>query len=1096
MQSNGRASAAESSLQAIFGTVVQVTLPDTLAVATDAGVQTLVVSGEDVFTGDITSLDDVAEGDRVIASAFVGDDGVFTAQRVLIKADSSSSATKHILGVVLETSDGAFSIQDIDGNTLKILVPEGVSVPGTGSVVTAVVQVDRATGNLTARAFDLAEDAVKRLQQAADAATDEDVKKDLEARLENARDQHLTALEKARIALERAKQAVDQSDQDELGRAVVRLNEVQSKFQDVRVRYEQEATAREERLPELRITGSIRYGEAAWEQQSGVFNLAIQLGDAVDDSAVRAFTWDSSTLAIVPIEVKPEDGDGVTPLQGTSVAPSEAIPLNSVKSLIPNGSRVIVQYDPNAEPPKATLVTMLPPELPAAIEAALRQEQLLNFTGFITLVEATPDLDAALGVVVVANNANEQKIAAKVTADTKIEVDGKTSTLSDLAAGMAVEVEFNVIEVTADASAAFSVDGRLDAKRIRARTVVDDRESHIAGVISKLDPETRSVTIKPIGGSEVTILATDDALIVKDGQPARFGALSVGDLVLDATRYNRETSVVTRLVAQSPRLFTFSGSITGMDRNPNRVTVTTAEGNVMSVFITDSTAITSETEGEKKFSDLAVGDRVLKGSALPVELGGRTVNVASELVIGQARVITARGVVRSADVEAGELIIVTSSASAANAVEITLLMPEGQRPVMYKNGEQIKSLASVMAGDIVESVTYDAATSVIQKLSVVSPNIQRVRGVVDAVVNDRLTMVTADGRTIELTVVAETQVTLNGRVVNSLSRVQPGDNVAQAVYIALTQDLTRGVAVQLTLQSASSSGSSVSGTPVAPNDSSVIETTVAGVLTDVEGSIWAIGGRRFRVTDQTQFFGAEPQAGLVAKATLQTRDGGELVALAISVAGRPDTNPSDRPAEISPADPSDTPADGTSDGLVRVTGRVQAVERQDDSTLIIVIDAVKIATTADTRISGEPAEGVAALAVVRRMANGDMVALSIVFGSSDGRLTDGSAGSGGTTTVTPTPSPTVTATPAATDEVKQVRIVVEAVSGRIALAEGKLYLLTVTQAIGVKIGDTLTLSVRETAFSDLTLVQRTLVSESPLYQANASDADPTIFVAA
>ena len=1040
-------------------------------------------------------MEDVSEGDRVIASAYAEDDGTYTAQKVLVKADNSVSATRHILGVVLDSGDGYVSLQDNDGNTLSILVPEGVAVPEAGTVVTAIVQVDGSTGNLTARAFDLAEDAVQRLQKATDEATDEETREDLEQRLENARDQHLTTLEKARIALERARQAAETEDPDDAERAQARLQEVEQAFTSVRQRYEQEATERDERLPELRITGSIRYGEAAWEQQSGVFNLAIDLGDSIDDSAVRAFTWDASTMAIVPLPVEPDDSDSVTALQSADVAPSVSVPLNSVKSLIPNGSRVIVQYDPNSEPPKATLVTLLPPELPAAIEEALRQEQLRNFTGFVTLVEETPDLDAVLGVVVVASSSGDKKVAAKVTETTKIEIDGQTATLSDLAAGMAAEVAFDVVQPTEDDASLSSVDGRLNATRIRARTVVDEKETHIAGVITNIDEGARSVTIKPVDGAAVTLDVTEDTAIVKDGQPARFSVLEMGDLVLDATRYNRETLALTRLVAQSPRELTFTGSVTGKNRNPGRITVTTANGDVILVYITDETKISSELAGSITFSDIEVGDRVLKGTALPVERGDTIVNVATELFIGTARIATARGIVRSSDIDSGELVIVVNAASAADSSQIMLTIPKDPRPIMFKNGEQIKTIASVNVGDIVESVSYNASTGAVIKLSVVSPNIQRVRGTVVEVAGDSLSMSSANGRNISLTVVDETQVTLNGRSVDSLEKVNAGDTVAQAVYIALNEDFTRGVAVQLVLNSAIGISTVEPGGTPGPSTSnaSVIETSVSGVLTDVEGRVWAIGSRRFRVTESTQFFGATPAVGLVAKATLQTRDG-ELVAVAISVAGRPDTDPSTRPAEIKPAEPSDGSGEDTSDGLVRVSGRVREIEREGDEVLAVVIDSVKIVTTADTKMFGEPNKDVLAVAVVRRESDGTVTAISIAFGNSR----DSSVGVA-TPTPTPTPTPTVTATPSDTptdQDNGQVRVVVEEVSGRIVLANGRLYLLSLSQSTGVKKGDTLSLTVREVAIDDLTALQLAVVTANPLYAAQSASATvSSIYVA-
>ncbi len=1132
--SPSRASADHAPLEAIFGTVVEVKLPDTLAVATNSDVTTVIVPSNDVFTGEITSIEDITEGDRVVGSIHIADDGVTTADKLLIVPDLTKSVTRHILGVILEIQDGVIVVQDRDGNTISIDVPEGIEIPEVGTVVTAVAQLDRATGRLEAQAFDRVEDAVQRLQEAKDRVTDSDLKDELEERLERARDQHLSALERARQGLERAQAAISAAiaERDEAQR---RLAEVQSRFDDLRQRYVQEASDRDERLPELRTEGTLNYDEDEWAEPEGEFSLVPRINDA-DDSVTHTFTWDEKTLAIVPVEIREADPD--SPAVTATLARSVALPLNDVKSLIPSGSQVMVQYDPNTEPARATLITVLPPTLPDAIEDALERERLRSINGFITLVDETPELDATIGVIVVANRQHDLKIAAKITEETEIEVDGNPARFNQLAAGMSVEVEFDAATADPASDAAASLTGRLNALRIRAVSEIDDDDVHVAGVIAGLDQETRTVGILTRDGDIVRAQVVDEAVIVKDGVQSRFGALEVGDLVLDATRFNRNTLVLTRLVVQSPRAVGLSGTITGLDRNPDRLTITTANGRVLVVFVIDSTMIRTENGTQVLFSQLSVGDKVLKGEAQPVQRDGHTVLVGRELVVGDSNIATARGVVARVDADAGNIRIVARNTSAgANSPSrfIDLSVAENNRSLLFKNDERIRTLAPVEPGDIVESVSYVTSTGTIVKMSVVSPNLQRVRGVVSAVTSNGLTVWTSNGLTVGLAVVDETAITLNGRRITSLRLVDRGDIVAEAVYIASEANPARGVALKITLISPLP----VPGESLVPTDPDgteldpgVVEATVSGVIEEISNEAWVIGDHKFLVNEKTRFFGERPQKGLVAKATLVLDDDGEFVATAISVAGRPDTNPTTRPVEIQPVEPGDGP------DLVRILGKVQDFERgEEDRLKLVVIDGVNVVIVSNTVIAGEPEVGVSALAVVRRTPGGAVVANSVIFikpkNSGSGNNDDETGIGPGEEPKDPSdddvqpsgpastpsddeddvniPSTTPTedddnssggntgSTTAEESDLKLETITVERISGRVVIADGKTYLLKAVQVLGLGIGDTLEVSVRKVdgdkIDTELNLLDRFAVTSNPLYQADTSSGSNALFVA-
>jgi hypothetical protein len=501
-----------------------------------------------------------------------------------------------------------------------------------------------------------------------------------------------------------------------------------------------------------------------------------------------------------------------------------------------------------------------------------------------------------------------------------------------------------------------------------------------------------------------------------------------------------------------------------------------------------------------------VGDRVLRGAIQPVERDGRTVNVVRELLVGRPHIATARGVVVSADAELGELTIQPDGANSTGPApeNITLFVPARQRSLLFKNGEPIASLESVVNGDIVESVSYYTANSQVVKLSVVSPTLQRVSGVVVTVAPGGLALTTPNGRIISLSVDATARITLNGRSVTTLERVQRGDVVSEAVYISRPDNRDEGAAVRLAIFNprlldviTSTGPGSGDGTSQDGGALPLVQTVISGVITSIEGDVWAIGGLRFRVTPATQFFGEEPRVGLVAKASLRIQSDGTLIATAISVAGDPDTNPAYRPADIVPIDP-DGGEDG-SDGLVRISGYVQEVVEQRAGVTVIVVDGVSITINAETAVTGEPAKGAFVTAVVSREADGAVVAVSATFTAQDAPGTE--------------PPDNAESTPApgndnggdagedsADEDLLAVTVEVHRIEGRLILgADGKLYLLPLDQALTLKPGDSVDLQVRRVARADLATVLGTFdivaISNNSLYTANATSVDNALYIA-
>jgi hypothetical protein len=235
----GRASAAGEAVEAVFGTAVEVAPPDTISVATDAGVETLVIGAETVLKigNREVGLDDVAEGDRLVATAVRQEDGTLLGQRVLVQPQNAQPLYKHFVGVITEVTENTVTITTREDQTITIELPEGLVPPEAGAGVTLIALLDRVTGVLTARSFERMEQIVERIEKFADEVQDEERKQALKEQAEEARTKHLSALEDARRALERARAALAAADEARQ-KAEEQLRELQDKFADLRARYE------------------------------------------------------------------------------------------------------------------------------------------------------------------------------------------------------------------------------------------------------------------------------------------------------------------------------------------------------------------------------------------------------------------------------------------------------------------------------------------------------------------------------------------------------------------------------------------------------------------------------------------------------------------------------------------------------------------------------------------------------------------------------------------------------------------------------------------------------------------------------------------
>lgn len=1070
-------------IEAVFGTVLEVSHGSSMAVTTDGGVVQLVVGNDTTIRigSDEVTLDDVVNGDRVVATAIRQDDGALVGEQILIIPQESKTVTKHIVGVVVEVEGREITIQRRDGSTVSVHVPTGVEMPEPGEALTAVAELNRLSGSLTAKALEPTADTVERIREAADRADDAQDRERLKEIAEEARNQHLSAVEAARRALDRARQAIFEAPEAR-AKAEQRFNEVTAKFEELQERYEEEAVEREEAPPRLHINGTLR------SVDNERFVILTSAGEEF------SFTYNEDTMAVFKAG------------EESSEERSRA-PFTEVVAGMEPGDAVTVEYRSSRGDPLALVVNILPPELSAALQDALDAHGRSMFTGTITLVEQTPDSESGIGAIIVANTGG-RKIVARVTVDTTITVNGRDAAIEDLAAGQNAELRLAAQDDTSETADGNDIGG--NAVSISARTSVDPDETHLSGVIRDIDAETRTLAIAPRRGAVVRATVADDAAITKNGSGASFADLQAGDLVLDATRLNQRTQEIHRLVVHSPRDIRFSGVIRRVNDDTQRITVNTSrDARTLKLTATDETLITVPgTDDNASFGDLTVGARITSGEYTTEQRDGQVINVATRIIVGVAEVETVRGLVARVDHADGTLAVDTNDGAL-----VELVAPEASaRASMFKNDQQIRSLESIQPGDIVELATYTTSTGEILRLSVSSPTLERIRGTVGRVdpADSILAVDAGEGRSVELRIVHRdvaarstaasdnatgTDITLDGRAIHTLEGVEPGDIVSLAVYVGEPGSSDTGEAITLTLYSQRhdpprSRPSSVD----APGDSrspSTVETSVAGVIESIEGDTWVIGGRRFIVSDRPQIFGEAPAPGLVAKASLQADSGGVFTAITISVAGRPDTNPSTRPGDVRPVSPTDGSGEENDEALFRVKGVIEAVTGN-----IVTVDGIRFQITRDTVISGSPAAGYEAVAVLKREGGSRLVAVSVEV--SDERVVPTPRGPSRPTV--PPGQPTSTATPGPTGgALETISIHVDEISEQVIKSGDRIIIVPGSMTGEFTAGADIMLRVR---LIERSLLDRFLETDeisalegNPLFEESSNDAEGLLYEA-
>ena len=874
-----KAEVKSADIEAVFGTAVEVRPPTAIVIASNSGIFTLTFDADsELRIGSNKALvEEIGEGDRVVSTATRNASDDLVALRTLVRVANTQPATKHVVGVVSSASDDELSIQTRNSGVVNVLIPAGIDAPSVGDGITMVARLDSSSGILTAVGFELTSATVERIRDAQDRSADNAESARLAQIAIDARTQHLSSLDDAARALKRVLDS-DLEDQAVLDKTAVQYQEIQRRFEELQRIYKTAARTRGEVQPLLKISGGL-VDDIGFSSFTIVPN---RVQDANPFSVKFSYDREETSVDLPRDLLKKISDDALNPQS-----------LTDVRQFIDPASELEVKYSIEGGVRSAVSVKVREPRLVSELEAVLAHESLRAFNGVITFVEIDVPLADTLGVVIATNEKQGVKVAAKITGETEITLNGGFSGISDLDAGQAVDIQFESSS-TDSISDITGSDVTLRALAIRARSSAPSEEDHISGIVESVEAYGAGITIRPTDGPLIRLTVGDDVHIVRDGSAAVIAEIKIGDLVVDATRLDTESSELTSLVVVARKNVKFSGTVTGIGREPDRLQVTGANGKTLNVLVTDDTWVIVD-ERRVKFSSVIAGMNIVNGVYSVTGRGGIFYNVGTIISIESPKVGKASGVITSVNLNQGRLTVI--SGKSTNTKVIKLQMPEsplGEN--LIKDGVPIRSLLDIERGDRVDIVFYVLDSGIIQKLSVVSDNFVQSRGTLSNIVpNGRYVVVNlADGREFDLWMGRQTSIQLNGQRIQSFRPVidliadarESGADintlVPEVLFIRESIDSNQGVIISIKFQTKSEGESSITN----PRQQNIIELSVSGIIAAIDGNSWVINGRVFTVNQATTFRGREPEVGEVVVAVLISKADGSFVARSISKSGR------------------------------------------------------------------------------------------------------------------------------------------------------------------------------------------------------------------
>jgi hypothetical protein len=366
--------------------------------------------------------------------------------------------------------------------------------------------------------------------------------------------------------------------------------------------------------------------------------------------------------------------------------------------------------------------------------------------------------------------------------------------------------------------------------------------------------------------------------------------------VIDAARPDSESDVLTRLVVVAHSNVKFSGTITGIGREPARLLVTGDNGQSLNILVTDRTTVVLDGRGVQ-FSAIRTGMTVVNGVYAVAGLGGALYNVATIVSIESPKVVRASGIITSVNAIDGILVVLSGKSDQTKILRLKLPeIPLGEN--LVKDGLPIQSLLEVERGDRVDIVFYVLESGIIEKLSVVSDDFIQTRGTLLGVAENYrfATVELVNGEEFDLWVGPRSSLRLNGRRVPTLrpvaelfnDAVRRGTDISalvpEVLFFRDSLDSNRGVIISIEFQI---SVETVLGSDGGGGDSDVVELTVSGVIEAISGNTWVIDGNVFTVSGSTRFAGGDAKVGVVAIAELVSRRGGAFHARLVNITGLP-----------------------------------------------------------------------------------------------------------------------------------------------------------------------------------------------------------------
>ena len=332
------------------------------------------------------------------------------------------------------------------------------------------------------------------------------------------------------------------------------------------------------------------------------------------------------------------------------------------------------------------------------------QPYLADLTGLVQAVDTTAN---TLTVMPKKGGAN---VVLKVDTTTVIKRSGTPAALADIQLGDLVFAKYNVVT--------------LLAAKISAQPYL----AELTGVVKAIDTAAGTLTVTPKKGGADVVLKVDAATLIKrNGKPAAFADIQLGDFV--EAKYNLVTFLAASISAKL-NLVDVRGVISAIDTTANTVTVTVSSpfnkntASTSVVLKVDPTTVIKRNGAAATLADLQLGDRI-HAKYNPVTMLAARIDAWENLT-------QVRGTISAVDTTANTVTITVSFPSNHDhiAASTTIVLKVDPTTVIKRNGAAA-TLADLQLGDKVQA-SYNPVTMLAHQIDA-EANLAEVRGVISAI---------------------------------------------------------------------------------------------------------------------------------------------------------------------------------------------------------------------------------------------------------------------------------------------------------------------------------------------------------------------------